>query len=285
MPGFTRLYTFHGFHVLCVLSVRPVHNPCLPMFLTDLADAHGYDHVYIAPHLDDVVLSCGGIVARQRAAAQRVLVVTVCAGSPPADAPLAPFAVYLHNAWGLGLDPVAARRYEDKMALERLGADGLHHVSHDAIYRGYTSRMAVFGPPQPDDPLLPTVTTLLQTLRQLNPQALVYLPLAVGGHVDHRVVYNAHGAIRNAGLAFYEDFPYAAVPNAVSQRLRELRETFTPSTVVFDPYLGRKIGAIAEYASQLGELFPVITMADAVAEYAQKVSGTARHSERLWLLH
>ena len=32
----------------------------------------GYQHIYLSPHLDDAVLSCGGTMAAQRAAWGRV---------------------------------------------------------------------------------------------------------------------------------------------------------------------------------------------------------------------
>ena len=53
-------------------------------------------HVYLSPHLDDAVLSCGGMIHRQAQAGERVVVVTVCAGDPP-PGPLSDFARSLHE--------------------------------------------------------------------------------------------------------------------------------------------------------------------------------------------
>ncbi len=47
-------------------------------------------HLFIAPHFDDVALSCGGEVARLVAAGETVSIVTVFAGVPPAAMPLTP---------------------------------------------------------------------------------------------------------------------------------------------------------------------------------------------------
>ena len=41
-----------------------------------------YRHVYLSPHFDDAALSLGGTLARQVAAGERVLVVTVCSAPP-----------------------------------------------------------------------------------------------------------------------------------------------------------------------------------------------------------
>src|SRR3712207_2574975 len=102
------------------------------MLLPSLRDAQQYAHVYIPPHLDDAVLSCGGRIALQCDGGARVLVVTICAGSAPHDAELSPFARHLHHAWALGDDPIAKRREEDVAALGVLGCDGLHLEQLDA---------------------------------------------------------------------------------------------------------------------------------------------------------
>ena len=54
-----------------------------------------YPHVYLSPHLDDAVLSCGGLIHRQVVAGQRPLVVTIFAGTPPVDVELSDFARFL----------------------------------------------------------------------------------------------------------------------------------------------------------------------------------------------
>ena len=42
-----------------------------------------YDTIFLAPHLDDVVLSCGGQIFLETEAGNSVLVVTIMAGDPP----------------------------------------------------------------------------------------------------------------------------------------------------------------------------------------------------------
>ncbi len=39
-----------------------------------------YEHIYLSPHLDDVALSCGGRIVKQRSKGENVLVVTVFTG-------------------------------------------------------------------------------------------------------------------------------------------------------------------------------------------------------------
>src|SRR3712207_7315925 len=58
-------------------------------------------------------------IARHTADGARVLAVTICAASPTAAEPLTPYAEHLHRTYGLGADPAAGRREEDRQALAR----------------------------------------------------------------------------------------------------------------------------------------------------------------------
>jgi len=44
-------------------------------------------HVFIAPHPDDVALSCGGLIASLRELGQAVSIITVYSGGPAAGSP------------------------------------------------------------------------------------------------------------------------------------------------------------------------------------------------------
>jgi LmbE family N-acetylglucosaminyl deacetylase len=258
------------------------------MLLPSLDAARNYDHIYIAPHLDDAVLSCGGQIALAVADGARVLVVTLCAGSLPADAELTPFAQYLHQAWALGDDPIAQRRAEDAAALAVLRCDGLQLNQLDAPYR-----VAAYGEPDAwrgrvvaDDPLIIASRAILERLHVQQPAAPLYVPLGVGGHVDHQVVCASGMALREAGasMAWYEDAPYAAKePAAIERRLAELGWSLRPEIVSIGATIERKLRAIGVYASQLRELFGDADMAQVMTAYAARVAASQRDfAERLW---
>ncbi|MBA3945882.1 MAG: PIG-L family deacetylase [Herpetosiphonaceae bacterium] len=255
------------------------------MLLAGLYAAENYDHIFIAPHLDDVALSCGGLVALQVAQGQRTLVVTICAGSAGPALRLTPYIAYLHATWNLGDDPIALRREEDIRALAQLNVDGLHLDELDAVYRdpAYGSRDGIFGALIAHDPLVAAATVVLTTLRQQNPAARMYLPLAVGNHVDHQAVWAARQVLVGTSVAFYEDFPYAAQPQAVPARIATLGDRLVPELVPIEPFLPRRLAAIAEYRSQQSELFHGAKMEDVVVRYAAAVDGYDHYSERLWL--
>ncbi|HEY0738590.1 MAG TPA: PIG-L family deacetylase [Herpetosiphonaceae bacterium] len=257
------------------------------MLIESLAAARDYEHVYIAPHLDDAVLSCGGRIALQRAAGESVLVVTICAGSPGAGAELSPFAQYLHDAWSLGDDPIARRREEDRRALAVLGCDVLHLDLLDAPYRvtAYGERDAVFGVVAANDPLADELPAILAQLRAQQPQARFYVPLGVGSHVDHQLVCAAGIDLQEQGanLAWYEDAPYAAKrPLAVAERLAALAARFVPETIAIDAVLERKLAAIREYGSQLSELFGAASMEQVMTDYAAAIGDGQHSGERIW---
>ena len=94
-----------------------------------------FDHIYLSPHLDDAVLSCGGRIWQQARAGGRVLVVTVFASPPAPGAPLSPFARSLHARWGHPAGAVARRQEEDRAAVAILGAQAVHWPYADCIYR------------------------------------------------------------------------------------------------------------------------------------------------------
>jgi LmbE family N-acetylglucosaminyl deacetylase len=262
------------------------------MHTEDLRQVHDvYDHIYLSPHLDDAVLSCGGAIARHSAAGARVLIVTICTASPPPEGPFSSFAEEIHRQWGLSAGQVVrARLHEDSLAMEHLGVDSLWVGMLDAIYRrpaDYMSDATLFGALAPDDPLLPSLKAFTRALRDRVPRATLYAPLGVGNHVDHQITYAAARAAAGTAIAFYEDFPYVTKPNALDQRLRALDESFVTSTLDIDATLSRKIGAIAAYTSQIGMLFgDVDAMRQQVRAYAEELRpDVGTYGERLWLLN
>ena len=269
-----------------------------------------YDHLYLSPHFDDAVLSCGGQIAAHTAAGASVLVVTITGGDPPAT-PVSDTVRALHDRWarslaaeGAGGDAavamVAQRRAEDRAALAVLGADDLHLSFLDCIYRCgpgedalYPGPVDMFGPPNPDD--AGTLAALAVALAGLPPAGRVYLPLGVGGHVDHLATRRA--AERVFALPrYYEDYPYTMRPEALALALPpEARAAWAATTVWLDEAaLAAKTAAVAAYASQLSSFFTGLAdladklradgrrvMAQALAD-GETAPGWAVGGERLW---
>lgn len=174
--------------------------------------------IYLSPHLDDVALSCGGMLWEQAQSAEVPAVWTICAGDPP-PGPLSPFAETLHQRWGVGREAILARRREDVLSCTRLGARYMHLPIPDCIYRRspysgqalYASEEAIFGALHPDE--LDLVSELTAFLAQklhkwtIADQVKLLSPLGLGGHVDHRLTRAAAEGL-GLSLSYYADYPY-----------------------------------------------------------------------------
>jgi LmbE family N-acetylglucosaminyl deacetylase len=266
----------------------------MPHHYTSLDDlAATYDHIYLSPHLDDAALSCGGSIARFVGAEQTVLVVNVCAASPPPAGPFSPFAQRLHQQWGLPPTEAVRRRIEEDIAaLETLGPDCLLLDQLDAIYRqpdAYHDDASLFGAVAPGDPLDAALRGHLAALVARFPAAIFYAPLGVGQHVDHQIVYDVALSFAHDGLsmAFYEDFPYVAASGALDRRIAQIggAAVFLPSVTDIDTTLARKISAIESYTSQISTLFgDLVAMAQRVTAYAETLRPeVGTYGERIWM--
>jgi LmbE family N-acetylglucosaminyl deacetylase len=248
--------------------------------------------VYLSPHLDDAVLSCGGSICSQALSGTEVLVVTVFAGIP-STVKLSPLATELHDRWGNAQSPVAARRQEDRRALSMLGAEYLHLGFADAIYRSdgdsflYQSDQDLFGSLHPSDAsLIAQVAASLATIQGL-PRSTVLVPLAVGNHVDHQMVRDAVLAVDSlfGRVVFYEDYPYVEQPGGLTRALEALApEGWMPEVnPLSGEHLAAKINAIGAYRSQISTLFgDEDTMTRRVLDYAGGVGPDQEYGERFW---
>jgi LmbE family N-acetylglucosaminyl deacetylase len=248
--------------------------------------------IYLSPHLDDAVLSCGGSIYSQALSGTKVLVVTVFAGIP-STAQLSPLATELHNRWGDTQNPVAARRQEDRRALGMLGAEFLHLGFPDAIYRShgdsflYQLDQDLFGPLHLSDrSLVAQMAASLATIQGL-PHSKVFVPLAVGNHVDHQLVRDAvlvTDSLLGRAL-FYEDYPYVEQPGGLTTALESLgADGWMPEVKpLTEDHLAAKVKAIGAYRSQISTLFgDEETMTRRVRDYARTVSTGQEYGERFW---
>lgn len=273
---------------------------------------NSYDHLYLSPHFDDAVLSCGGQIGLRTDAGESVLVVTITGGDPPDDVPSATVRA-LHQRWADSLAAegsaggtvaatmVAQRRAEDRAALGVLRAGVMHLPFLDCIYRCgpspddllYPGPVDMFGPMNPADAA--TVGALVEAFRALPPAQRVYAPLGVGGHVDHLATRRAAEQVF-AGLCHYEDYPYTARPGALAEVLpATTRREWTAETVWLTAgALAAKTVSVAAYRSQLSSFFTDSddmaqklredgrrVMADAARD-GETAPGWAVGAERLW---
>ena len=260
------------------------------MQLESIAQAEAYDHIFISPHHDDLALSCGGTALTMRDRGERVLTVAVFVGRPPSDAEVTEFAAFQHKAWGSPEDPWEARRTEERAVMAGLGIDYLWLDYLDAIYRGsqYLSDDDLFGVVKPDDqPVQSALAMDLLAICRRSPGARLYVPLAVGQHVDHQLCYAAADVPLAAGasVAYYEDVPYALQPDVVEARIASLGRELRPEIVEIGSLIDAKIQLVEAYRSQTEWIFRHHGPASEVLRrHAAGLSRTdGEYAERLWV--
>lgn len=224
-------------------------------------------HVYLAPHLDDAVLSCGGAIHCYAAAGDSVQAITVFSGEAQ---DLSPFALQLHDDSGNHPQIMALRRAEETAALTLLDARVQYLDYLDAVYRTgpdglwlYHNLKTLFDQVHPADPLAlngaKALADRLAGLISLEECPIVYAPLAVGHHVDHQIVHTAAHRLLQTGyrVAFYEDYPYAEQPGAVEAALLAAgAERWRVEHIPLDVAdVGAKVAALGYYQTQMSSLF------------------------------
>ncbi len=246
-----------------------------------------YKAIYLSPHLDDAALSCGGQIFQETTNRAPILVVTPMAGEPTADVPLSAFARALHQRWELARDAVRVRRAEDVVACQTLKADYLHWSVPDCIYRTdpatgeprYPNWESIITTRHPADEAV--VDWLAARLRQLPAADQIYAPLTVGNHVDHRLTRLAAERVFGESLIYYEDYPYAAEPEAVTAVLTPTPKQWQSTSFTLSATaVQSKIDAIWAYVSQRSSFFTTHDDLERKIEaYTAQVGG-----ERVWQL-
>ncbi|HUS17306.1 MAG TPA: hypothetical protein VM536_20100, partial [Chloroflexia bacterium] len=189
-------------------------------------------------------------------------------------------------------------REEDAAATALLGLDLVLLDYADAIYREgrYLSGPEIMTTLHPDEVALPgELAGVLRTLLRdrAMADAIIYAPLGLGRHVDHRITHAAARILEAQGrpVLYYEDYPYASKPEAHAARFADLGVVPADGNAAADRVavplyrdigatIDRKIAAIAAYPSQISSLFPSLeAMPEAVRAYAAGVAADWRRDE------
>lgn len=253
--------------------------------------------IYLSPHIDDVALSCGGLVWEQRGAGVSASIWTVCAGAIPAG-PLSPFAMQLHRRWRSSRSLVSGpaqeagdrlvelRRLEDSESCRLLSAAYRHLDIPDCIYRFveespgrrshlYAARKAIFGSLHAAD--IPLVDQLAAELdRNIEQASQLVCPLGLGNHVDHQLTRMAAERLARP-LWYYADFPYTRADANLLDRLAAAGWEMVPHPISSDG-LAAWQASVAAHGSQISTFWATPEdMRTELEQYAQSNGGV-----RLW---
>jgi len=165
-------------------------------------------HIFLAPHLDDAVASCGGTIAKLVYERENVLVITVYTRQPDLKSLSKKFHKYaIYDQ----------RKKEDQKALDKLSAD---YKWLDIEERAYRTPLIK----KPTDVFkinlseglkqflnISEIQVELEKIFEKNPKSKIYAPLGIGNHFDHVEVFLASlmYMVDNAlfdSFMFYVDF-------------------------------------------------------------------------------
>lgn len=253
--------------------------------------------LFISPHLDDVVLSCGGCVHKEINELDSVVtVVTIFTGLPEPDT-LSEAAKEFHNSINLGDNAISVRRSEDIEAASFLNFKTLHLGFLESQYRQnpngshrYKCLLEIFKAYVDEEKdTLDQVTHALKNVITASKWKRIFIPLGNGNHIDHLITRRAVENIsQECGffnhITYYEDMPYSYYDRN--------GENTTPYTKEMECYLEplsaesfmAKVGGVEIYQSQVNMLWGSPEhMKKAYLDYAYSISqDKEKVYERYW---
>lgn len=233
-------------------------------------------YIFLSPHLDDISLSCGGIVNFLNNQNVKTEIWTFFAGIPDTHQ-LTPFAQSLHDRWQLSYDAPKTRREEDIQACSILGANYRHFDFLDCIYRVDNQGNPIITKeedlyqdlPHSQDKLVFEINNLIKT--SLKKGDILISPLAIGNHVDHQIIYQSIINLDANMVLFYEDYPYvirSQVNQGLYKQLTAIEFNLEPEN------LDNWHKSIAAYTSQISTFWKSIeNMRSEIIDFHNKGGG------------
>ena len=223
--------------------------------------------IYLSPHLDDAVLSAGGLIYEQTRSGIPVEIWTFMCGYPP-EGEYSPVGQMIHASWKFSSagEAVRERRAEDKNAAAIVGATILHFDFLDCIYRRGSNGEWLYSeiavPPHEADAGLPSQIAEAISTRLL-PDDILVCQLAVGSHVDHVLVRQAAELLVKP-IRYDIDVPYIFYkPQELEPKSAGMKESVHSVT---EAGLKSWQEAVLAYKSQIPTLGPVFDTAEKVHE-------------------
>lgn len=231
----------------------------------------GVPCLFVSPHLDDAILSCGALIARL-SRTNPVVVATVFSSCSAPPHTLSGRSFLRQCAQADAASLFAERRREDGAVLARAGARHVHLGFTDALFRirddtadrrvrwasgrrhVYPTHRLHIGHGRVsshDQPTIRRAHAAVDTLARDTSAGYAFFPMAVGRHVDH-VITRSIGVGYAGPRIFYADFPYllSCRPDPVFLAEHHLSEEQCTQG------LDEKQGLIRGYGTQLAGLFP-----------------------------
>ena len=180
--------------------------------------------VFVSPHFDDALLSCGSWIERLVKNGKKVVVLNVFTKGHAGPYTLSAKKYLKDNGFTDACKLYEAREKEDRVAVGALGANVINLDFQDAIFRKKekasffgnllpefshvypTYRLHVVGRGYKNDPV---ISGIVKELKRVVPSdAVVISPFGTGGHADHILTRDACEKAFGK-VIYYADFPYS----------------------------------------------------------------------------
>ena len=285
--GFLKTFLFSILPVRMISFLNQLSYPIDPNFLNRASKKRC---IFISPHFDDAVLSCGGLMSKLSEKNTQLLSITVFTGEPSEKETLSTVAKSFHDAWDSGENPYTIRKKEEKKVLDKLNSSYKWLEKLDVIYRFADVKIkdGILNPgvsPE-EDPVFSEIFAEILEIVKESPDCYIFAPLGIGNHPDHLVVNLAMRSIKNLypelNLFFYEDFPYA-ITGDLKKKLAEYEYKPKSKNIDIHDSLQNRVELIKIYESQLDNVFEgAKNIEEIIRDYTERVGVQNRPQERYW---
>lgn len=218
-------------------------------------------YIFISPHLDDAILSCGNLIYELNKRGKKIIIATVFTEASKIESPQA--KEFLNQCRYKNAQKLfKARKIEDLNVCRALGISSIHMGFIDAAWRESNNKLIYTTNDKQYNGIISTkdkgvinkIRLKINKLVNKNYNILLLSPLGIGNHVDHLIVNKIVNKTKIDKL-FWEDFPYNTNRNNIMM-FRKRNKIYKP--INFHYYLNKntKLEAILKYKTQINVLFP-----------------------------
>lgn len=171
--------------------------------------------IFLGPHFDDCVLSCGELINKFIKEGNKVKAVTFFTGFPKANE-LSDAAKQFHSNCFLEDDSMLFRQQEDYIALGSLKCNLEHLGYYECLYRKndkgeflYPDLKNIYHLENYDENLIDEISEVI--IKNFKDADIIFAPMGLGNHADHLIINKATIKAKNklnCELYFYEEVPY-----------------------------------------------------------------------------
>jgi len=250
----------------------------------------------VSPHLDDAILSCGGLIHKLCEALSTAYVVSIFTGLPDPKS-LSEAAKEFHRSIQLGDNAIEVRCNEDLNASKFLKYHPIHLGLFESQYRQneqgdhtYKSLDDIFkGQLEDEKRCILQLTPIIKDLLCFHSFENIYVPMGVGNHIDHLIARHVFEEVAKEEslcdyLIYYEDMPYTCYEGHVVTERHFKKKMKAYLEPLSKTNFNAKIKGVSLYESQVNMLWQSQDkIAKSYIDYSRSISedkGTIY--ERYW---